>query len=1059
MRTGESLLKDLYNQQHANLSELFALADEADQVTLDVARSLILEGLPQSLRSLPGIGKNKKLAKALASLDEARRGAASAKRAGRSSAGAAASLESALADLAALVESDEEVQGAVLAGFKARVTHNQYEVASIPFEIFQNADDAVTEMQHLQKADGRAEFDAEDIGRYVMESSGRMIRFAHWGRPINYAGRLASYKAEYENDLERMLMLGASAKEEDEGVTGKFGLGFKSVLLASSTPRVWSGDLCFDVVAGCLPRKWKASPATKNFQQAVQTPNQRKLRGTLIELPLDSRVAASDVTERFAGLAGLLPVFARKLRCVVVGEESHTWQPRILRLGSGRQIETGSVALPVDGGRVHCGILVFRAASGRVVLRIGAGGIEEFDRKALPAAPAIWVTAPTRGTAARGALLNAPFEIDTGRATLATGNAATQINTTLTKTLADEVSPVLIDLQIESELNWPVLATQLGCAQSVSPAGFWYGLWGKLLGEPPGQDPAMDVRLLDTFACSVVRNVVERTGRIPNGLKGEAAVLAGVKSLRLSVDLVYLSNVIPALLRWPLFVDKFPVQGWCADQVRGWLERSGLADEKSIPKLSLVQVVGAFDLGHLPPTEVANLAETLRVWPSNLGEPYRWSAEMASLSLRSRANTWVLAKALIRGRGTGEQLLSRFAPDKAVLHSDYEDDPPAFLLVEQYLPVWSDDPSMLAGWCISASGDESQAAAATWLARNIYGTIIELLRARRHLGGWLFELTEDSLALGTLSTEERRLLLTKLGLTAIDQDDFPDMSPSLDLVSIHGWWSEHGTKWLSDFDRKFWPASVDRSALKEEDPHDRTAWMTLFSMGLFRRYGRVTDQQHRGFLDFLGSKGWWQTICEVHPDVGAEAWMDILRAYGEGQQTDTLFELWMDSFPRLYRIARWLDTYVHLFQTLDRRDSKLAKFLLSPASDPSLSGSGIEAPTLSGMLRLGQHLVIRELLRLEILSSDVARELAFAPRSAVLELMARLGHTDLRSSGDIYRVLVSELGEEKACFSGAYDIPLQLIATNEAARREAERWAEHGLFMESDETVEQEEQL
>lgn len=82
MRTGESLLKDLYNQQHANLSELFALADEADQVTLDVARSLILEGLPQSLRSLPGIGKNKKLAQALASLDAARRGAASAKAGG-----------------------------------------------------------------------------------------------------------------------------------------------------------------------------------------------------------------------------------------------------------------------------------------------------------------------------------------------------------------------------------------------------------------------------------------------------------------------------------------------------------------------------------------------------------------------------------------------------------------------------------------------------------------------------------------------------------------------------------------------------------------------------------------------------------------------------------------------------------------------------------------------------------------------------------------------------------------------------------------------------------------
>jgi hypothetical protein len=95
------------------------------------------------------------------------------------------------------------------------------------------------------------------------------------------------------------------------------------------------------------------------------------------------------------------------------------------------------------------------------------------------------------------------------------------------------------------------------------------------------------------------------------------------------------------------------------------------------------------------------------------------------------------------------------------------------------------------------------------------------------------------------------------------------------------------------------------------------------------------------------------------------------------------------------------------------------------------------------------------LLRLGVLSSDVARELAFAPRSAVLELMARLGHTDLRSSSDIYHALVSELGEEAAHFSGAYDIPLQLVATNESARREAERWAELGSFVEPDETAEQ----
>jgi hypothetical protein len=360
---------------------------------------------------------------------------------------------------------------------------------------------------------------------------------------------------------------------------------------------------------------------------------------------------------------------------------------------------------------------------------------------------------------------------------------------------------------------------------------------------------------------------------------------------------------------------------------------------------------------------------------------------------------------------------------------------------------------------MSAIGEVPQAAAVTWLARNIYGPTVELLRAQRDRGGWIFELNENSAPLAGLSPEEKRLLLAQLGLTATHLKDFPELSPNLTLASIHGWWSENGAKWLAKFDRRFWPSGVDRDALKEEGPYNRTAWMTLFSLGLFRRYGRVNDQQHRGFLDFLGGKGWWETICKVHPDAGAEAWMDILRAYGEGQQTDSLFELWMDSFPRLYRIARWLDIYVHLFQTLDRRDSRLAKFLLSPSSDPSLSGSGIEAPTLSGMLRLGQHLVIRELLRLEVLSSDVSRELAFTPRSAVLELMAQLGHTNLDSSSDIYRVLVQELGEEEACFLGAYDIPLQLVATDSDARRDAERWAQRGSLMEYDEIAGQEELL
>ena len=39
---------------------------------------------------------------------------------------------------------------------------------------------------------------------------------------------------------------------DDEGVTGKFGLGFKSVLLACEQPRILSGRLAMRVVSGIL---------------------------------------------------------------------------------------------------------------------------------------------------------------------------------------------------------------------------------------------------------------------------------------------------------------------------------------------------------------------------------------------------------------------------------------------------------------------------------------------------------------------------------------------------------------------------------------------------------------------------------------------------------------------------------------------------------------------------------------------------------------------------------------------------------------------------------------
>lgn len=1039
MRSAESMLKRLYNQPHANLSALFDLFEDADQVTLDVARSLVLEGLPQSLRTLPGIKKSAALGTALDDLAQARRNAASARYAKRSSTNTDKALDVAREALVGLVEQDVEVQAVILSGFRERVAHNQYELASIPFEIFQNADDAVAELQQLQREDGRAEFSLDAIGCFVMHRDGCTLRFAHWGRPVNYTGRGACSNPDFASDLERMLMLGASAKDDQNNVTGKFGLGFKSVLLASQRPRVWSGDLCFEVVAGCLPVKWLPEAPTRTFQQEAFGATARQLRTTVIELPLDDGVVGDDVAARFTALAGLQPVLARQIRCVIAGTQQHEWSPTTLLHSSthGVVVETGSVSLPLRKGSLRCGLLVLRSGRGTAVLRLNSDGIQLFDPDARPAVPALWVTAPTRGTPARGVLVNAAFQIDTGRAALAQSKTASAANTALADALARDFAPAVVMLHERTHGDWNGLRAQLGLHDGITPAQFWHGFWDALLGEQPGADAASDVKLVNGFACTLLRLVVERTGVVSNGLDRAAAALVDAKRLRLSVSLRYLGRVLDPLGRWPAFLALFPRDSWCADTVCDWLTRAGLTADARIPDLDRTQVLSALPDMQLAAADLPYLADVLQAWPQQNGEQQRWKLDLMEVQLQSRGGAWRSPRLMLRGAERDAELIQQFAPDTAVLDPAYKATAGVLASLEGFLAPWQPDQMTLAHWCLKANSTEARVAVINWLERHLSDTVIVHLGARRHEGDWLFDLTEDSPYLAELPKPAARLLLFKLGLCWEEEASPPPPARTMafDLEAIQGWWSEHGNRWLRKFDQQFWPAHIDKAMLRQDDPPDRSAWMTLFALGLLRSVGRVTDDQHRGFLEFLDRKGWWTTICEVDPHEGAAAWMNILREYGEGQQVDTSFELWMNSFPRLYRVARWLNTYVHLFTTLDWRDSQRAHCLLTPAADPSLAGSGIDAPTLSGMLRLGRHLVVRELLRVQVLSSETAKELAFAPRSAVVALMAELGHT-VSSSQDIYEVLKAELGEEDATFGGAYDIPLQLIATHARARDE-----------------------
>jgi hypothetical protein len=1041
-RTAEQLLASLYNQEHANLAELWNLFEEADQVELDVARTLVLDGLPQLMRQLPSVKHHPAIFAVLAAYDKARREVPSAERAKLNPEGARERVREALRELERLVATDPSVQQAVLNAIRKNVERFQYELSSVPFELLQNADDAVGEYQTMQLAEGHQQFASDEIGRFVAARTTQSMVFVHWGRPINHSGKRGGYKSDYEQDLERMLMLGASAKELDSEVTGKFGLGFKSVFLATDNPVVESGDLRFDIVAGCLPRQAQLSSLGKEI---VARHRRGSLRPTVVELPMAHD--PDPLMRRFAALAGLCTVFSRRMRHIAVDTQAHAWRPEILLDAGSAWCELGQVQIPCKDGLVPSRLLVLRCERGDAAIRLDGCPVP-FDREAVHAVPAIWIHSPTRGTAASGFVINADFDVDTGRGSLPQGKAA-QRNRKLAVSLAEEQAPLLAQLILQSRDDWAEWSARLMAVPRMPSATFWHAFWSTTLVVETDADASQDAVIARAHALRLFDDVLERTGFVPNGLPGELGEFSNLSDVRLAVRYDRLQQVLPVLLQWPAFVEMFPTRSWCSLEVRSWLEeRSDPDDESDIEELDRCVLLRA--LGperRLKAEDVGSIAAIVNAWPQGPTEFQGWKNEFASIQLQCRAGNWRPMSALVAPRdGTGNPLLL-ILPDDALLHLDYEKNDSAWLVLLPYLVQKTLTPDELASWCIEASTEAARQAVVDWLSMNLDGTWVwNAIRARSRSNKWLFQLHADHPLLGAIAAEDRALLLARLGLVSTPDGDASESplvpAAALDLSLVHDWWIANRHVHLPDYEKSLWPPRIDRAMLAADET-DRDTWMTLFALGIFKRFGRVRDEQNRGFLEFLHGRGWWETISQAHPDQEPQRWMDILREYAESNQVSGMFEQWMDTFPRLYRLARWFDQYVELFRGLQNRSEQEALHLLTPADDYSLSGSGFNAPTLHRTLRVGHCLVVRELLRAGVLQSESARGMAFMPGKSVLGFLSDMGYADIGSSEQMYRVLVAELGDaELASFGGDYDIPLILLSQDPALQQAAYEWGQ-----------------
>ena len=299
---------------------------------------------------------------------------------------------------------------------------------SVLLELAQNADDALAEATEIEG--GPLLPATRRLLIRVYEHDGTpTVDVMHWGRPINDTGGAAfpaGRERQWDQDLYFMMLMNLSGKpgeapgeSSSSSTTGRFGLGFKSVHLVSSSPSVVSGFIAFSIAGGLLPQERAVPDETDSWMVEGR-------RSTRVRMPLRPDIEARTLTERlfrrFAYARVLLPVFARQVREVVVEGGPfpgvHVFDGKPIDGAPGWSVGA-QTELPDHDGRWR--ILRFRPADagredmGTVALAVGLreGVPTAFDPEA--EVPFLWNVTPTSENGDCGYVVNGPFKLDPGR--------------------------------------------------------------------------------------------------------------------------------------------------------------------------------------------------------------------------------------------------------------------------------------------------------------------------------------------------------------------------------------------------------------------------------------------------------------------------------------------------------------------------------------------------------------------------------------------------------------------------------------------------------------------
>ena len=326
-------------------------------------------------------------------------------------------------ELKSLILTNAEMQHDLHAAVKKQISKNQYSVSRILYELLQNADDSVCDISDSPTFEERRKFSVTVKDNAVIVS--------HYGRRINETPAGINHTDKFQYDLKNMLALNASDK--DEGDTGQFGLGFKSIYLASNEPVLRSGELQFKILGALYPQKLDYEEKLNEFETRIEF--------TITE----DNVSISDLLADFKKTAAIQPLLCRGINEIIINESGVPESEELYCVKPVKKIldsTFGKITSVILDGQTY---LVIEGSNNlyKMIFKEREGQIDIFKSASKEHIPRIWNLAPFAEYENLPFIINACFDLDPGRTSLSKVDNKNKI---LLDEISDSVTQLLCEL-------------------------------------------------------------------------------------------------------------------------------------------------------------------------------------------------------------------------------------------------------------------------------------------------------------------------------------------------------------------------------------------------------------------------------------------------------------------------------------------------------------------------------------------------------------------------------------------------------------------------------------